>query len=138
MHLSVRCYTGRPGDTSTRQPNDKLNVITRVLLACALTCALSCGVIAQERKSNDAASEAPQTTEDVNPDANAAPVEIDGRTVLSVYSAVAGFTPEERAAHIQSRILGIAQRRDLGLDLIHTEERGAWTEVLSGDKSSWV
>ena len=44
----------------TRQPNDKLNVVTRVLLACALTCAFSCGVIAQERKSNDAASEAPR------------------------------------------------------------------------------
>lgn len=118
----------------TRQSNDKLNVVTRVLLACALTCAFCCGVIAQGRKSNDAASEAPQAAQDVNPDANAAPVEIDGRTVLSVYSAVAGFTPEERAAHIQSRILGVAQRRDLRLDLIHTEDRSTWTDVLSGDQ----
>jgi hypothetical protein len=131
--LSVRWYTGRPGDTSTRQPNKSLNVIARVLLACAIACLLGISVFAQQL-SHEAIGEAAPTAPEVNPDASPAPVEIDGRTVLSVYSAVGGFTPEERATHIRGRILDIAQKRDIQISLIHTEERGAWTEILAGEQ----
>jgi small-conductance mechanosensitive channel len=131
--LSVRWYTGRPGDISTRQPSNSLNVIARVFLACAIACGLCASVFVQQ-PSHEAAGVAAPTASEVNPDASAAPVEIDGRTVLSVYSAVGGFTPEERAAHIRGRILDIAQRPDIQITLIHTEERGAWTEILAGEQ----
>jgi small-conductance mechanosensitive channel len=130
---SVRCYTGRPGDTHTRQPTDNLKLVARVLLVCGVACGLCTSVVAQG-SSREAAGEAQPAASEINPDASAAPVEIDGRTVLSVYSTVGGFTPEERADHIRSRILEVAQRRDIEITLIHAEDRGVWTEILAGDQ----
>jgi len=60
------------------------------------------------------------------------PVEVDGRPVLLVYAPVGAFTPEARAEGIQQRIVSLGKRRDIGLEAIHAEDRGAWTEILAG------
>ena len=60
------------------------------------------------------------------------PVQIDGRAVLLVYAPVAGITPEERAQGIQQRIIALGRRKLLNYESIHTEDRGAWAEILAG------
>jgi len=60
------------------------------------------------------------------------PVEVDGRPVLLVYAPVGGFTPEARAEAIQQRIVSLGKRTDIGLEAIHAEDRGVWTEILAG------
>src|SRR5262249_18548815 len=60
------------------------------------------------------------------------PVEVDGRPVLLVYAPVGGFTAEARAEGIQQRIVSLGKRTDIGLEAIHAEERGVWTEILAG------
>jgi small-conductance mechanosensitive channel len=61
-----------------------------------------------------------------------AAVEVDGRPILFVYAAVGGFSPEERAEHIQQRIVALAKRTDIPVELIRAEDRGSWTEILAG------
>jgi hypothetical protein len=61
-----------------------------------------------------------------------ASVEIDGRPIFQVYAAVGGIAPEERAANIKQRILRLARKRGLDNDLIRTEDRAAWTEIVAG------
>ncbi len=61
-----------------------------------------------------------------------APVEIDGRPILVVYARVGGFTPEERARAIEQRIVSLARNRSIPIDAIHSENRGAWTEIIAG------
>jgi small-conductance mechanosensitive channel len=60
-------------------------------------------------------------------------VEIDGRPIVLVYSPIAGLSPEERAANIEQRILGVAKRHEAP-GHIHAEDRGAWTEILCGNE----
>ena len=71
-----------------------------------------------------------------NPDAAAEDVghavEVDGRPILVVYAQVGGFTPGERAEAIQQRIVAVSNNREIPIDAIHVEERGAWTEILAG------
>ena len=61
-------------------------------------------------------------------------VEIDGRPILVVYAQVAGFSPQERAAAIQRRIIDLGKRRDIAPEAIRAEERGTWTEIMAGDE----
>ena len=62
------------------------------------------------------------------------PVEIDGRPILMVYAQIAGFTPQDRAAAIQQRIIALAKRRDIAPEAIRAVERGTWTEIMAGDE----
>ena len=62
-----------------------------------------------------------------------APVEIDGRPIFPIYASVGGLSAEERAANIEKRLVGVARRRNIPVDSIHAEDRGAWTEILAGN-----
>ena len=62
------------------------------------------------------------------------PVEIDGRPILQVYTAIGGIPPEERAANIERRILRFARKRTAEVDSIRVEDRGAWVDVLAGNE----
>jgi small-conductance mechanosensitive channel len=62
------------------------------------------------------------------------PVEVDGRPILLVYSAVGGFSPQERAELIRGRIIAVARREAIPLESIRAEDRGAWTEIAAGNE----
>ena len=62
-----------------------------------------------------------------------AAIEVDGRPMLFVYAAVGGYSPQERAEHIQQRIVDVAKRTDIPIELIRANERGSWTEILAGN-----
>jgi hypothetical protein len=62
-----------------------------------------------------------------------APVETDGRPILQVYASVGGVSPEERAANIKRRILRLARKRAVQVDVVRVEDSGAWTEILAGN-----
>jgi small-conductance mechanosensitive channel len=57
-------------------------------------------------------------------------VVIEGRPILTVYEPVGTFTPEERAAGIESRITSAAKNNLLSPESIHLQPRNAWTEIL--------
>ncbi len=61
-----------------------------------------------------------------------AAVEVDGRPILEVYATIGGFTPQERAEGIQKRIVAIGKNSSIPVDVIHSEDRGSWTEILAG------
>jgi hypothetical protein len=112
-------------NTDTGKQQSNLCAISRAILATALACALSGAAFAQEAPRRDAHSETPASAPDVDSEADGTPVVIDGRTILLVYSSVGGFSPAERAAHIQECILSIGKRCDLSVSLIHRCEPGA-------------
>lgn len=60
------------------------------------------------------------------------PVEIDGKPILFVYANIGGFSPQERAEAIQQRIVALSDKRNVAIEAIHAEDRGAWTEILAG------
>src|SRR5262249_12819994 len=62
-----------------------------------------------------------------------APVEIDGRPVVLIYSPVAGMSAEERAANIKQRILGVAKRNEAP-EHIYARDHSAWTDILCGNE----
>jgi small-conductance mechanosensitive channel len=73
-----------------------------------------------------------QTSPEINPKGNpGASVTIDGRTILLIYSPLAGLSPEERADGVEQRIQGIARTRNLQVNLIKVEDRGTWTEIVA-------
>jgi len=76
---------------------------------------ISAGLSFAQQTSQNTESGTPQMTPEVPPRASGAPVEIDGRPILMVYSSVAGIVPEERAGNIQQRILRIANRKRYSL-----------------------
>lgn len=104
----------------------------RCLVSCALLAIFSTVSFADD-PSQAPKSSAPKASVEINVTENpATPVEIDGRPILRIYTSVAGLTPDERAAGIKQRILGIAHQTKLQVDSIHAEDRGAWTEIVSG------
>src|SRR5262249_8540913 len=60
------------------------------------------------------------------------PVAVDGRPILLVYARIGVVTPQERADAIQQRILSFCDKRKVGVETIHVEDRGAWSEILAG------
>jgi small-conductance mechanosensitive channel len=108
-------------------------IITRVVLTCVMTWALSSISFAQQ-PSQKTGDDLPQMAPEVGPPQTAgAPIEIDGRPVLLIYSSVAGISPEERAANIEKRILGIARRDAIAVESIRAEDHIAWTEITVGN-----
>lgn len=69
----------------------------------------------------------------VSPETNGAPVEIDGRAIFHVQTSIGGFSPEDRAENIEERILNLAKRNEILVEDIHSEDRGAWTEIAAGN-----
>lgn len=95
-------------------------VIIFSLIACTAICA----------QGNKNHSDPAQSSEQDNP---GVAVRIDGRPVLNVYSSVGAYSAEERAAHIEQRILYAAENHGLAVNSIHTQDQQAWTEILSAD-----
>jgi hypothetical protein len=62
-----------------------------------------------------------------------AAVEVDGRPILVVYAHIGGFSPKERAAAIERRIVSVGKDRNIPIESIHSENRGTWTEILIGN-----
>jgi len=101
-------------------------------LTCVMTWAISSIAFAQQ-PSQKTGDDLPQMAPEVAPPQTAgAPVEIDGRPILLIYSSVAGISPEERAANIEKRILGTARRNAVAVESIRAEDHGAWTEITVG------
>ena len=97
-----------------------------------MTWAISSIAFAQQ-SSQKTGDDRPQMAPEVAPpQTGGAPVEIDGRPILLIYSSVAGISPEERAANIEKRILGIARRNAVAVESIRAEDHGAWTEITVG------
>src|SRR6185312_4239483 len=103
-----------------------LNAVRRIIAICALVGILGPAVLAQASGEHASDSIASEDT--------GVPVEIDGRPILIVYAHIAGFTPQERAAAIQQRIIALAKRRDIAPEAIRAVERGTWTEIMAGDE----
>ena len=61
-----------------------------------------------------------------------APVDIDGKPILTIYAPVGGFSAQERAELIQQRLVALSNQRDVSIESIHAEDRGPWTEILAG------
>jgi len=123
----------RVSERATRCAIEPAQILLRGALFGVLVW-ISAGLSFAQQTSQNTDSGTPQMTPEVPPRASGAPVEIDGRPILMVYSSVAGIAPEERAANIQQRILGIANRKAIQPDAIHAEDRGAWTEIRAGNE----
>lgn len=61
-----------------------------------------------------------------------AAVEVDGRPILLVYARIGAFSPQERAQAIGQRIVLVGKNQDVPVESIHAEDRGTWTEILTG------
>jgi small-conductance mechanosensitive channel len=61
------------------------------------------------------------------------PVILEGREIFYVYAAVGGYSAEERAAHVEGRLLDLAKNRSIPVESIYLQEREAWTEIRAGN-----
>jgi small-conductance mechanosensitive channel len=109
-----------------------LSAVRRIVAICSLAGILSPGALAQP--SNDHTSQSPEDSHFIPSENSGVPVEIDGRPILMIYAQIGGFTPQERAAAIQQRIVALAKRRYISPEAIRAEERGTWTEIMAGDE----
>jgi small-conductance mechanosensitive channel len=55
---------------------------------------------------------------------------IDGRSVLTVREAIGTYTPQQRAAAIEGRIISLAKLSNVSPDLIRIQQRDVWTEIV--------
>ena len=109
-----------------------LSAVRRIVAICGLAGILGPGALAQA--SSEHASDSPEDSRSTASENTGVPVEIDGRPILMVYAQIGGFTPQDRAAAIQQRIIALAKRRDIAPEAIRAEERGTWTEIMAGDE----
>ena len=109
-----------------------LSAVRRIVAICGLAGILGPGTLAQDR--SDHASDSPEDSRFTASENTGVPVEIDGRPILVVYAQIGGFTPQDRAAAIQQRIIALAKRRDIAPEAIRAEERGTWTEIMARDE----
>jgi small-conductance mechanosensitive channel len=63
-----------------------------------------------------------------------ATVEVEGNPVLAVYSTVASFSPQERAAGIEKRIIQIASDSRISAEPVRLNARDGWTEIFVGNQ----
>jgi len=52
--------------------------------------------------------------------------------MFRVYGPVQSITSQERAQAIEQRIIGLGGRHEVGIQSIHAEHCGPWTEILAG------
>src|SRR6476646_2901103 len=108
------------------------SAVKRIIAICAVVGILGPGGLAQA--SGEHASDSTEDSRSIASEDTGVPVEIDGRPILMVYAHIAGFTPQDRAAAIQQRIIALAKRRDIAPEAIRAVERGTWTEIMAGDE----
>jgi small-conductance mechanosensitive channel len=109
-------------------------IVLIILLACSLPGTfVGISSAQQTDQQQEADADASQIAPEIAPQLAGAPVEIDGRPILVVYVAIAGISPEERAANIADRIVAFAKQRSAPVELIRSEDRGAWSEILAGN-----
>lgn len=106
--------------------------VSAAILSC-LCMALGSGLFADGQTRSSAGRITQLIPESRTEDASGAVVEIDGRSILTVYASVGGVSPEERAESIHQRILELARKRSIPTDVVRAEDRGAWTEILAKD-----
>jgi small-conductance mechanosensitive channel len=104
----------------------RLRIIAICSVAVIVTAASAVCLQAQEPKGK-------ADNSDISVENAGAAVEVDGRPILLVYARIGGFTPNERADAIGRRIISVAKNKDIPVQLIHAEDRGAWTEILAGE-----
>ena len=108
------------------------SAIRRIIAICGLVGILGSGAIAQA--TSEQGVDSSQDNQSVASENTGVPVEIDGRPILFVYAQIAGFTPQDRAAAIERRIIDLGKTRDIAPEAIRAEERGTWTEIMAGDE----
>jgi small-conductance mechanosensitive channel len=101
----------------------------RLIALCGLVSIL--GLIWPVRSIAQEAGSAAENAEIAVENTGAA-VEVDGRPILVVYAHIGGFSPKERAAAIEQRIVSLGKDKNIPIESIHPENRGAWTEILIG------
>ena len=101
----------------------------RLVAACGLVCILSLvwSLLCIAQDTGGAAEDTEIAIENTG-----VAVEVDGRPILVVYAHVGGFSPKERAAAIEQRIVSVGKTRGIPIESIHPENRGTWTEILAG------
>ncbi len=109
-----------------------LSAVRPIVVVCGLAGMLGPWALAQA--SGEHASHSTEDSRSAVSENTGVPVELDGRPILMVYAQIAGFTPQERAAAIQQRIIALAKRRDIAPEAIRAEDRGRWTEIMAGDE----
>ena len=109
-----------------------LSAVRRIVVVCGLAGMLGPWALAQA--SSEHASNSTEDSRSAVSENTGVPVELDGRPILMVYAQIAGFTPQDRAAAIQQRIIALAKRRDIAPEAIRAEDRGRWTEIMAGDE----
>ena len=89
-------------------------------------------VAACAARSDDQSGKSSEDVADIVVENNGAPVEVDGRPILLVYSRIGGFTAQERAEAIAQRVVSLAKNKDIAVEAIRAEDRGTWTEIIAG------
>jgi small-conductance mechanosensitive channel len=106
--------------------------VRRIIAICGLSVIVGPGALAQA--SGDRVPDSSPDNRSTATENTGVAVEIDGRPILAVYAPVAGFTPQDRAAAIQERIIALCKRQDISIEAIRAEERGTWSEIMAGDQ----
>lgn len=101
-------------------------------VSAAFACAVFLAVLVIPGRARDNRSTLSADDDSVAMENSGAPVEVDGRPILLVYTPIGGFTPQERAEGIEQRIIALSSRKDVPIEAIHAEDRGTWSEVLAG------
>jgi small-conductance mechanosensitive channel len=108
----------------------RLSATHRLLVMCACF-GLFC-TAARAKTGDESARDASAISDSVAIENNGAPVEIDGKPILLVYAPIGSISAQERADAIQQRIVALSRKRNVAVEAIHAEDRGAWTEILAG------
>jgi len=88
--------------------------------------------VARPVHADDTAQQSTDLSDFVAIEDSGVPVTVDGRPILLVYARIGVVTPQERSEAIEQRILAFCDKRKIGVDVIHVEDRGAWSEILAG------
>ncbi len=106
-----------------------------LLIMCACLCFLGTNAspaFSNSKTSDETAHEPATASDSIAIENTGAPVEIDGRPIFSIYAPVGSFGPQERADAIRQRIIALSDKRGVGIETIHAEDRVGWTEILAG------
>lgn len=106
--------------------------LATIIVFVSFFCTLPKSALAAPQASTDPHRETATASDSIAIENIGAPIEIDDRPILTIYSPVGNFTAQERAEAIQRRIIALSTRPQVGIESIHTEDRGAWTEILAG------
>ena len=75
-------------------------------------------------------SETPSAEESVG-----SPVKLDGRPLFLIQAAIAGYSAEERAERIESRLLDLARTASVAPSTLRAEDKDSWSEIKAGENT---